>query len=165
MRASKVILSKETKEKMSKGLSNREKGKIREQRLQELADSGKLQFIRGRRELAEAVGFMNTHNNTAGYQWVVHRIKSGQLIEHIVGYTDYGTAEYEYHLSEEKVSNPVVDKGIEEAVKEFPKLIQPVTEQKPNTAISITIYHKDTTFVLNNLDVKTVVDFVKSVIQ
>ena len=190
MEASKITLTKETKEKMSKGLTKNEKGKLRDKRLHELAESGKLQFIKTRRELAEAIGFPHTQSQNAGYQWVLYNIRKGKLIENIAGYTDYGTAEYEYRLPEE---NKIVSKGIEEAIKEFPNLIKKVEEPteeekriaevraeaihqamseqydrqqaeaaKPASTI-ITIYRGDTTVALENVDADTIMAIIKAV--
>lgn len=180
MEASKIILTKETKEKMSKGLTKNEKGRLRDKRLHELAESGKLQFIKSRRELAEAIGFPHTQSQNAGYQWVLYNIRKGKLIENIAGYTDYGTAEYEYRLPDEKRPEPVAPPEVIPEPTEAEKRIAEVRAEAihkamseeydrqmeaEQTTTSLTIYHGDTTIVLENVNIEMVVAIMKTVIQ
>lgn len=158
MNISNFTLTKETKEKMNKPLSNKQKGALRSQKLKELAESGKLSMIKSRGDLAEAVGYPYAQRNTSGYQWIHYKVERGELIERITGYTDDGHAEYEYQYVEAKPkAKPVVKVQpviwTDEAVK-MSDSIKPMT---------ITITKGDLTIRIEHADKGVVEDIVKSI--
>lgn len=153
MNVSNFILTKETKEKMAKPMSNVKKGKLRAKKLQELADSGKLQFIKTRGDLAEAVGFTYDQRNKAGYQWIKYKVDKGELQERLTGYTDDGRAEYEYIYS----TTPVAKKPA--ATPVLPK------KQASDDSTVITITHKDTTITLEDVSVDVAIEIIKMITE
>lgn len=158
MNISNFTLTKETKEKMNRPLNNRDKGRLRKEKLEELAKSGKLAFIKNRADLAEAVGFTYEQRHKAGYQWVNYNLMKGVLKEKLTGYTDNGLAEYEYEYVEAKPkAKPVVKVQpviwADEAVK-MPDSVKPMT---------ITITKGDLTIRIEHADKGVVEDIVKSI--
>lgn len=97
MEVSKILFTKETKEKMERGLSAREIGRLRWERLEELYNSGELQKVKNRRELIEAVGFTPQQKHR-GYTWVCNLINRKHLEEISTG-VDNGKIEYQYFLT------------------------------------------------------------------
>ena len=170
MEASKVILTNETKEKMNMKLSNKKKGELRKQKLIELSKSGKLAMIKGRGELAEAVGYPYAERHKSGYQWVKSKIDSGMLVERITGYTDYGTAEYEYKLADDtKGKFPEPSKEVMEKVNaDYEALKQASIAQsmeKLNTYPVLTIYTGDTTIAIENMAEEYIVKAIEAVFK
>ena len=157
MNVSNFILTKETKEKMSKKISDRRKGELRMDKLKELAESGKLAMIKNKGDLAEAVGFPHSKRSTSGYQWVKYRVDRGDLNERFLGYKD-GIAEYEYSMLEQP---PV--KIVKKAKKPMaiPQNTVILTDSKTEKDNSITITHKDTTITLNNVSDDVVVKIIE----
>jgi len=99
MEVSKITFTKETKEKMKKGLNPFQKGKLRWEKLKELDNSGRLSFIHDRGELIEAMGF--EPKSSTGYAWACNLIKRKHLTETLTGFNNQGRPEYEYHLGAE----------------------------------------------------------------
>lgn len=98
MEVSRLTFTKETKNKMEKGLSKREIGKLRFERIKEAEKSGFLQKAKTRSEVARLAGFSREQYKT-GYSWVTNMINRKHIIERISGLNpNNGRAEYEYHL-------------------------------------------------------------------
>lgn len=157
MNVSNFILTKETKEKMNKKISNRRKGELRMERLKELASSGKLAMIKNKGDLAEAVGFAPSKRSTSGYQWVKYRVDKGEIKERFLGYKD-GIAEYEYSMPEQP---PV--KIVREAKNPMaiPQSTVVLTDDKTEKDNSVSIMHKDTTITLNNISDDVIVKIIE----
>lgn len=113
MDISNLTITKETRNEMGKQLSKTKKSELRLAKLRELAESGKLKFIKTRGDLAEAVGYPYMQRSTSGYSWVNYQIQKGILKERITGYGDSGLAEYEY----EYVPNPPRPNPLKEELK------------------------------------------------
>ena len=97
MFASKITMSKETKEKMEKGLSVRERGKLLFARLQELDNNGTLSKATCRADVATMVGY-TTEQAKAGYSWVSNLIRRGNLSETMLEWSPSGRMVAEYHV-------------------------------------------------------------------
>ena len=93
-----VILTKETKEKMEKGLSAFERSKLRIQKLEELDEKGFLSKAATRDDVAKMVGAFDRPYGR-GYNWVVGIIRRGVLEETLIRTLPNGKAEYEYHMA------------------------------------------------------------------
>lgn len=159
MNISNFTLTKETKERMNKPLSNKQKGALRSQKLKELAESGKLAMIKTRGDLAEAVGYPYAQRNTSGYQWIHYKIERGELLERITGYTDDGHAEYEYQYVEAKPkAEPVVK--VSEPVRTVNEMLEDAFK---GSNMTITITKGDLTIRIEHADKGVVEDIVKSI--
>lgn len=97
MEVSRILFTKETKEKMERGLSAREIGRLRWEKLEELYNSGELQKVKNRKELAAAVGF-TPQQIDKGYRWVTNLINRKHLEEVSMGVNN-GFIEYQYFLT------------------------------------------------------------------
>lgn len=102
MEISKLIFSKETKEKMDKELNAFEKQKLLLERVKEASENGKLDTCKTRKEVARVVGY-TADREQAGYVWVCNMVRSGKLEERVVGVGKNGSLEYEYKF----IENPV----------------------------------------------------------
>lgn len=98
MEASRAIFSQETRDKIKKGLSNREKGRIRFEKLKELDETGVLAEANTRPDVATLIGYTKEQWKQ-GYSWVTNMIARGYLSETIVGFSPSGRGEYEYHMT------------------------------------------------------------------
>lgn len=98
MEASRIIFSQETKDKIKRGLSNREKGRIRFEKLKELDETGVLAEARTRSDVATLLGYTKEQWKQ-GYSWVTNMIARGHLSETVVGFSPSGRGEYEYHVT------------------------------------------------------------------
>lgn len=130
MEISRLTFTKEIKEKMSKGLNRRQLGKLRYEKLKELAESGKLSSAKNRIDVMKAVGFTDEQYKT-GYSWVANMIHRKALTERISGFGKNGKAEYEYTLGSE-----VPDYGNTKAQKaRWGKPIEEPTPEKPRAMV------------------------------
>ena len=100
MQVSRLTFTKETQEKMNQPLTNRQKGKLRWERLKELDEAGMLSKARIRTDVSKMLGLGDGYG--AGYTWVSNLIKRGHLKETIYGTDANGRMEFEYHI----VDNP-----------------------------------------------------------
>lgn len=153
MNASKVTITNET---MDKKITNKQKGKLRMDRLREVSKSGKLAFAKNRNDVAEMVGYLPGQNG--GYQWVLYNIQKGVLKEEIVKYNNYGRAEYFYTFNDPEEKN---EKKTEKIAAEQPQIIIS-DEEKP---IVITIYKGETTITFENISSDVVSDILKSILK
>lgn len=93
-----VIFSKKTKDMLGKELSAVEKGKLRYEKLKEIADSGRLSVAKNRNDVANLIGILSEPYGT-GYNWVTGLIRKGYLKETIIQIGAGGNPEYEYTLT------------------------------------------------------------------
>lgn len=97
MEISRLIFTKETKEKMEKGLNATQRGILRWSKIKEAEDEGRLTLAKNRNEVANIAGFTEL-NKTRGYQWVSNMISRGHLKEVVLGIGKDRKMEYEYHV-------------------------------------------------------------------
>lgn len=100
MEVSRLTFRKETKLKMEQGLSKREIGKLRFERLKAAEIDGKLSKAKSRTDLLKIAGFTDAQRGV-GYSWIGNLVRRGHLQEIIADYNRHGKAEYEYHLLSE----------------------------------------------------------------
>lgn len=108
MEVSRLTFRKETKDKMKKEITVREKGRILFDRLRELDEDGTLSKASSRADVARLVGY-SEERSKAGYAWVSNLIRRGHLEETIREWTPSGKMVAEYHVAD---SSP--DYGYEE---------------------------------------------------
>ena len=102
MEVSRLTFTDETKKRMTKGLTKREKGRLRFERLKEAAEDGRLQRAKTRAEVAHLAGFTRGQYKT-GYSWVMNMLTRKHLFERISGMAPNGRAEYEYTLGPDPI--------------------------------------------------------------
>lgn len=98
MEVSKITFRKETKDKMKKGMTIREKGRVLFDRLKELEEDGTLSKAKNRADIARLVGYPEERSK-AGYAWVSNLIRRGHLSEIIQEWTPSGKMIAEYHTT------------------------------------------------------------------
>lgn len=136
MEVSRLTFTKDTKNKMAKGLNRRQQGKLRFERLKEAEENGLLQKAKTRTEVAELAGFTREQYKT-GYSWVTNMLIRKHLIERISGMGINGRAEYEYHLgSEPDYSNRGAAKARAKINKQ-PEVVVDSVETKPQAIASV----------------------------
>lgn len=150
-----IVLTKDTMEKLKKGLSNREKSRLLFERLEEAYDSGKLIYAKTRYDVAELCGFTNRKR---GYTWVSKAVKDGKLIERFEEVGANGFAIYSYYLPS-KVEPQVEVKQTEEVEQ-----VEQVEEVKKND-ITMTIEQGETTIKIENAERDTIVEIIKNIIK
>ena len=176
MFANKVVITEDTMNKAQKKLTNRRKGELRLQRLRELSESGKLAMIKSRADLAMAVGFTYDQRFKGGSQWVVYNVKKGIIRESLVGYTNHGTAEYEYHFVEPDTIKKAPRKNAKKTVEKsepntlVDKIPTPIITDTSASEVQVlagpqvlTVYKGETTITLENVDKDTAVEIIKSI--
>lgn len=108
MEVSKLSFTKKTQDKMDRGMTVREKGKVLFARLQELEADGTLSKAKTRADVARLVGY-SEERAKAGYAWVSNLIRRGHVSETIQEWTPSGKMVAEYHMT-----GSVPDYGYEE---------------------------------------------------
>lgn len=98
MEVSRLTFRKETKDKMEKEMTVREKGKVLFARLQELEEDGTLSKAKTRADVARLVGYPEERAK-AGYAWVSNLIRRGHVSETIQEWTPSGKMIAEYHTT------------------------------------------------------------------
>ena len=98
MEVSRLTFSKETKDKMKKEMTIREKGRVLFDRLKELDEDGTLSKAKTRADVARLVGY-SEERAKAGYAWVSNLIKRGHISEAIQEWTPSGKMVAEYHTT------------------------------------------------------------------
>lgn len=124
---SSVLSIEEFKKLFSKARSNREKGRLLQERLAELDRGGTLQFIKTRNQLMSYMGYAKEQFGTTGASWVGRMVRENVLTETLTGFNQYGQPEYEYHFLGVKakgdvhtrVSYPVKTQEVVAATKEL----------------------------------------------
>ena len=103
MEVSRLTFTKETKDKMEKGINQFRKGELRWQKLQELEDTGKLSKARNRQDITSMMGLGTGYG--APYTWLSNMINRGSIKEILLGFDKNERPEYEYHLTNENRPN------------------------------------------------------------
>lgn len=110
-----VILSDEFKKKtVAQKLSTAQKSRLIKNKLIELEESGKIQFIKTRQDLAKAIGVNSPSANASSR--IANLISRNLVSERLVGFSNQHKAEYEYHVNtvncrRELYSTPKVGTG------------------------------------------------------
>ena len=94
MEISRLLFSKETKEKIEKGISPKRKGELRWEKLKEAEENGLLQQAKTRADVGRLAGI--TSDKTA-YGWVSAMVNKKAIIETVTGFENM-RAVYEYRL-------------------------------------------------------------------
>ena len=94
MEISRLIFTKETKEKIDKGISPQTKGKLRWDKLKEAENNGVLQQAKNRIDIGKIVGL---ENDKTAYSWVSGLISKKAIIETLDGFENNKPV-YTYHL-------------------------------------------------------------------
>lgn len=97
MEVSRITFSKETQEKIKRGMSAHKKGEILYGRLTEASENGLLAQCKTRKEVAELVGYYGANLQHRGYSWINNLIRRKHLSEVAVA-----PGEYQYFLGPNK---------------------------------------------------------------
>lgn len=160
-----VILTKETKEKMEKGISHFRKGELRWQKLQELEDTGKLGKARNRQDITSMMGLGTGYG--APYTWLSNMISRGSIKEILLGFDKNSRPEYEYHLTNTNRPNYTnigkanIPKPNQASAMPAPEPIVEgftgkVCTVPTNDGTKMVIKYKDLTIEIENVDVSIV---------
>lgn len=180
MEISKLSFRKETKEKMEKPMSVREKGKVLFARLEELDRNGMLSKAKSRADAARLVGY-NKERAKAGYAWVSNLIRRGHITKTIRGYSPSGVADCEYHLANSrpdygyeergrhKARKEAVSKVAEEAVRqglvEQMPILDTLAAQTKVIATKVEIVKGDVTIKLELCDSEQIISLIKQLLK
>lgn len=153
-----VILTKETTDKMKKGISQFRKGELRWQKLQELEDTGKLNKARNRQDIIGMMGLGTGYG--APYTWLSNMISRGSIKEILLGFDKSQRPEYEYHLTDDNRPNyERIGKANKPKPTSTPTASKPVTVERnttvtTNTATKMkaTIRYGDLAIELDSID-------------
>lgn len=141
MQASRVIISKETSDKVQKPLSAKERGRLRYGKLVELANKGVLVKATSRLEVANLVGYTE-YEEAKGYSWVSNLIAK-KCLKEVIDHYDEKTKKpvYNYYLGDKRPNYESRRKSrqsektiIKEIVKEQVKENSPVQEISISTS-------------------------------
>lgn len=98
MEISRLTFRKETKDKMKKEMTVREKGRVLFDKLKGLDEDGTLSKASNRADVARLVGY-SEERSKAGYAWVSNLIRRGHLTETVREWTPSGKMVAEYHMT------------------------------------------------------------------
>lgn len=159
-----VIISKETQEKLNKPLNAKQKGELRMKRLREIANTGEISKAKTKWELAKMCGYTERERSN-GYAWVMYLIRQKKIIETIVAYNQYGKAEYEYALNFEKSKpNPLKETfKVAEPTRKPDELVENKAGRSEN--IIMTIRKGDTEIKVENGGQQMVVEIIKLIVK
>lgn len=153
-----VILTKETKEKMEKGISHFRKGELRWQKLQELESTGKLSKARNRQDITSMMGLGTGYG--APYTWLSNMISRGSIKEILLGFDKNQRPEYEYHLTNDNRPNyERFGKANKPKPTNIPTIDEPVIVERATTVttntatkMKATIRYGDLVIELDGID-------------
>ena len=134
MEISRLTISKETQEQLSKPLTKRERGRLRYIRLKELGEKGILSKARTREDVLKMVGFTDATMKT-GDAWLGYMIKQGYLKETVV-WKRGRKGEYEYTMGSKEPNydlfnrNASKKKKVEPVVEQVEAVVEPVKKTK-----------------------------------
>ena len=138
MEISRLTFTKETKDKMEKGISQFRKGELRWQKLQELENTGKLSKARNRQDITSMMGLGTGYG--APYTWLSNMISRGSIKEILLGFDKNERPEYEYHLTNENKPNyERFGKSNRPKPSGTPALEQPVIVERATMAATDTV--------------------------
>lgn len=122
MEISRLTISKETQEQLSKPLTKRERGRLRYVRLKELGEKGILSKARTREDVLKMVGFTDATMKT-GDAWLAYMIKQGYVQETVV-WKRGRKGEYEYTMGAKEPNYDIFNRNASKKKK-----AEPVVEQ------------------------------------
>lgn len=165
-----VIFTKDFKEKAEQGLSAREKGKLRWEKLQEAAEEGRLQLAKNRYEVAALVGLSS--RNSACYQWVSNLIRRENLQEMFIGFED-GHAIYEYRLGrkqpygrrKKRAKKQVANKPVSSETNKVAKPATKLVEEKIPEVIKVEITKGEITIKIELTSSEQVSELITTVLK
>lgn len=161
MEVSKLTFTKETKEKMNKELSFRERGRLRFKRLKELDESGALSKATNRYEVGRMVGY-GEDEDKAAYSWVSNMLSRGHMTETMIGLSPKGRMEFEYHVTG---TEPLYCYADKERVKEQLKK-EIITEPTPTESlVKLEIAKGDLVIKLELVSETQVIELVKTILK
>ena len=134
MEISRLIFSKETKNKIEKDLNASQRGQLRWERVKESDKHGSLAMAKNRNEVANLAGFTK-ENKDRGYQWVSNMVAREHLQEIVQGIGKNGRIEYEYHvLSDPDYSRKKARDArlANQNKKKAENVIKQIVEKEPN---------------------------------
>ena len=169
MEISRLTFTKETKEKMEKGITHFKKGELRWQKLQELEDTGKLSKARSRQDITSMMGLGTGYG--APYTWLSHMISRGSVKEILLGFDKNSRPEYEYHLTNENRPNyersgkSNVPKQNKPAVKKEPVVVEKPTQVRKvtNNVVKATIRYRDLTIEVEGIDSEVIERIIETI--
>lgn len=156
MEISRLILTKETKEKMNEPINHFKRGELRWKRIKEYEDDGTLSKARNRMDIVEMLGSERQYN--AVYTWVSNMITRGFMKETMTGVDNNGKMEYEYHTVRTPNFSPAKNahKGRKVVKTTTPKaVVVPTVDREPKQA-KVIIRYNDLTIELENIDQATI---------
>ena len=155
MEVSRLIFSKETKDKMETPINHFKKGELRWKRIEEKEADGTLSNARNRMDLVEMLGSERKYG--AMYNWVSNMITRGFIKETMLGFGSDVKMEYEYHTIKSPNFSPAknANKGRKVSSKPnkmVPEVVAlPVVKEEPKKA-KVVIRYKELTIELENVD-------------
>ena len=170
MEVSRLTFTDETKKRMTKGLTKREKGRLRFERLKEAAEDGRLQRAKTRAEVAHLAGFTRGQYKT-GYSWVMNMLTRKHLFERISGMAPNGRAEYEYTLGPDPiygVKTDAVVQHISQKKDEMAGKCYEVATEEPKvlaTPNKVTIKYGELSIELEQISAKVVAELVTDLLN
>lgn len=162
----KVIFSKETKEKMEKGLNKFERGKLRFDKLKEMDEQGRLCLAHNRYEVANLVGYTEEQRLT-GYRWVSNMVTNGYMSEVLLGHGTDGKPEYEYHIIKEPAYKPFAGRYGDKAIprKSTLKATGIMAIKMPDGKTNMTIRYKELSIELGDVDYEFLTNFLIKLVK
>lgn len=166
MEISRLTFTKETKDKMEKGINHYRKGELRWQKLQELEDTGKLSKARNRQDVTSMMGLGTGYG--AAYTWLSHMISRGSIKEILLGFGKNERPEYEYHLTNtnrpnyEKFGKANIPKPSRTPAPKQPVIVEKTTMETTDTVITTkaTIKYGDLVIELEGIDSRIIENIV-----
>ena len=164
MEVSRLIFTKETKDKMSKPLNHFKKGELRWAKLKELEDSGQLSKAKNRLDISAMIGMGSSYG--AGYAWVSTLVQKGHIKETMLGFNKDNKMEYEYHLGKAPDYSPQRKAGKTRKVKlakDKPAIVKNTTSTYTPTysKATVIIRYKDLTIELNDIDTSVIENIIE----
>lgn len=166
MEISRLTFTKETKDKMEKGISQFRKGELRWQKLQELENTGKLSKARNRQDITNMMGLGTGYG--APYTWLSHMISRGSIKEILLGFDKNDRPEYEYHLTNknkpnyERFGKSNRPKPSETSAPKQPVIVENATMKTTDTVVTTkaTIKYGDLVIELEGIDSRIIENIV-----
>ena len=152
MEVSKLIFSKETKDKMNEPINHFKRGELRWKRIKECDDNGTLSKAKNRMDIVEMLGSERKYN--AVYNWISNMVVRGLIKETMTGFNNNGKMEYEYHIVKAPNFNPANNalKGRKIMKKPTPEAVTiPVIDKEPKQA-KVVIRYKELSIELDGVD-------------
>lgn len=157
-----VTFTKETLNKMEKGLTRTERGELRFKRLKELEDSGKLSKATSRLDIVRMMGFTDDRTYGTGYNWVSNLVRRGKLSETLMSTGPMGKMEFEYHIIKTPKYNNVVNHVAKPEVK--PK-VKPCEIPTSGKAQKVVIYYGELSIEIEQVDYSFLSQLVSSIVN